>query len=59
MGTLIGKRNRRRLALAAHSDSGRHPWEQIVSAVIELLPHLKETMNGIAGERELIRGVVA
>ena len=57
-GTLIGKRDRWRLALAARSNSGRHPGEEIASAVIELLPHLKKTMSGVAGERQLIWGVM-
>src|ERR1700735_2028485 len=59
MGTLIGKRNRRRLALTAHSNSSRDPREQIASTLVELLPHLKEPMNRIAGKRELICCVMA
>ena len=59
MGTLIVEWNQRRVAVAAHSDRNRHPWDQIVATPVELLPHLKEAMNRIASVGELIGGVLA
>src|SRR5260370_10141530 len=55
MSALAGKGSMRRLSLASHPGGDRDPWEQIVFALIELLPHLKESMDRIARERVLVR----
>ena len=55
MSALVGKWSWRRFSLASHPGSNRDPWEQIVFALIELLPHLKESMDRIARERVLVR----
>jgi hypothetical protein len=46
MCALFGKWTGRRLLFAAHPGRDRDPWKQIVSALVELLPHLKETIVG-------------
>src|ERR1700730_6913274 len=48
---------RRRWGRVVRPDSGLHgnPREQVRLALVELLPHLKEPMDRIAGETNLIR----
>src|SRR5271166_2865860 len=58
LGALVSKWYGRRLPVIAEANSHCDPGEEIVSAFVELLPHLKEAMRRISGVRELISGVV-